>query len=395
MHAPSDTQSSVCPYDVVLVHSSELFLKGKNRIRFGRRLLRNLVAAFETLGARDIQETMGKYLVPLRPGDDPAAVARLLAWIPGVETFAFAHRLPGDFAALQAFIANFAETRPPRTFGIRCRRAWKGFPLDSPAIGRELGHIMVARGWTVDLSAPELPVHVDVLPDSILVFFGQHRGPGGLPVGVSGRVLALVSGGIDSPVAARLMAQRGCPVTYIHFHNVTVDAASVQDKVRRIVRVLQAWQPASRLFLVPFGPLQRAIIIAAPEDMRMILYRRMMIRLADRFADREGAQALVTGDSVGQVASQTLENLQAIYADARRPVLTPLIGLNKAQITDLAQQFGTYALSILPYGDCCAYLVGRHPQTRSRLEEIRAVEADGRFEDLETAAFEAVEIVKV
>lgn len=395
MRAPFVTQPSVRPYDVVLVHSSELFLKGKNRIRFGRRLLQNLVAAFEALEARDIQETMGKYLVPLLPGDTPDAVARLLAWIPGVETFAFAHRLPADFAALQTFIAQLAETQPPRTFGIRCRRAWKAFPLDSPAISRELGHTMVARGWTVDLSAPELPVHVDVLPDSILVFFGHHRGPGGLPVGVSGRVVALLSGGIDSPVAARLMAQRGCPVVYAHFHNVTVNAASVQDKVRRIVGVLQAWQPASRLYLVPFGPLQRAIIITAPEDLRMILYRRMMIRLADRIADRERARALVTGDSVGQVASQTLENLHAIYAEARRPILTPLIGMNKAQITDLAHQYGTYELSILPYGDCCAYLVGRHPQTRSRLEDIRTAEAGGQFGDLETAAFEAAEIVKV
>jgi thiamine biosynthesis protein ThiI len=393
MYDPSVPEASIQPFDVALVHSCELILKGNNRVRFGRRLLRNLRDAFESLGAREIQETMGKYIVPLRPGEDPAAVARLLAWIPGVETFAFAHRLTGDFDALSAFIARFAETAPRRTFGIRCRRAWKGYPLDSPAISRELGHIMVERGWTVNLDHPELPVHVDVLRDATLVFFRQHRGPGGLPVGVSGRVVALLSGGIDSPVAARLMAQRGCPVVYTHFHNQTIDSAGVQDKVRRIVAVLQAWQPASRLYLVPFADLQRAIIVAASADLRMILYRRMMVRLANRIADREGALALVTGDSVGQVASQTLENLHAIYAESRRPVLTPLIGLNKAQIVELARQFGTYELSILPYGDCCAFLVGRHPQTRSCLEDVLTAEAAGGFGELETAALEAAEVV--
>ena len=200
------------------------------------------------------------------------------------------------------------------------------------------------------------------------------EGPGGLPVGASGTVTALLSGGIDSPVAAWRMMKRGCRVMFVHFHSVPYLPATSQAKARALVERLTAWQYASRLYLVPFGEIQREVVLSVAPPLRVVVYRRLMVRIAQELASRAGALALTTGESLGQVASQTLENIACIDEAATLPVLRPLIGMDKLEITAAAQQIDTFEISIEPDADCCTLFTPRHPATRTTLDEIRVAE---------------------
>ncbi|MBN2431048.1 MAG: tRNA 4-thiouridine(8) synthase ThiI [Acidobacteria bacterium] len=382
------------PFHIAGVHSAELILKGKNRPFFEKILMKNLRLAISRLGGiSEVQQTMGKFLLPLAPGTALDDYRHMLSRIPGVETFFFAHRLPHDLAQLKTFLRRLAAGMDKVPFAIRTRRSYKPFPMNSVEINRELGAVLVAEGWPVDLNRPQRAFHVDVLKDSLLLYSDLFRGCGGLPVGSSGKVVSLLSGGIDSPVAARLLYNRGCRVTYVHYHNQTMDACGVRNKIHRIVAFLQAYQPPSRLYMVPFQHLQKAIVSFCPARERMILYRRVMFRIAQRVADKEDALGFVTGDSIGQVASQTLENLRTIYSVARLPVFTPLIGMNKQQVVDLARHYGTYDISILPYSDCCTFMLARRPETHGRVERMREVEENIDLETLEQEAFHDAEII--
>src|SRR6185436_9108497 len=221
----------------------------------------------------------------------------------------------------------------------------------------------------------ELEVHVEVLPGEAFVYAERSAGPGGLPIGSGGTVAALLSGGIDSPVAAWRIMKRGCRVVFVHFHSVPYLPDTSQRKARQLVGRLTQWQYASRLFLVPFGEIQREVVLSAPPPARITMYRRLMVRIAERLARRCGALALVTGDSLGQVASQTLHNLACIDAAAELPILRPLIGMDKLEITTQAEAIGTFEISIEPDADCCTLFVPRHPNTRIRAEEVAAMEA--------------------
>jgi thiamine biosynthesis protein ThiI len=248
--------------------------------------------------------------------------------------------------------------------------------LTSPQVEREVGgRIKSARGWTVDLEHAELVVHIARLADEAFYFFGKERGPGGLPTGTAGRVACLLSGGIDSPVAAHRMMKRGCLVTFVHFHSYPILSRASQEKARELVTLLTTWQQRSRLYLVAFGDIQQQVVLAVPGPMRVVVYRRLMFRIAERIARAAGAQALVTGEVVGQVASQTLENLAVIGAVASLPVFRPLIGMDKDEITAEAVRIGSYPISIIPDQDCCTLFTPRNPQTRAKLAQIEAAEA--------------------
>jgi len=213
-----------------------------------------------------------------------------------------------------------------------------------------------------------------VLPGEAFVYSERSAGPGGLTIGSGGTVLALLSGGIDSPVAAWRIMKRGCRVVFVHFHSVPYLPDTSQRKARQLVERLTQWQYASRLFLVPFGEIQREVVLSVPPPARITIYRRLMVRIAERLARRCGALALVTGDSLGQVASQTLHNLACIDAAAELPILRPLIGMDKLEITAQAEAIDTFEVSIEPDADCCTLFVPRHPGTRMSLEEAGAVE---------------------
>jgi thiamine biosynthesis protein ThiI len=276
---------------------------------------------------------------------------------------------------LATAVVEHLPTEPVANFRVTVRRADKTFPIPSPEVERVIGRrIQDARGWPVDLSHPSFVIGVEIVPGTAFYYYDKIRGIGGLPVGTSGRVAVLLSGGIDSPVAAWRMIKRGCRATLIHFHGYPFVSRSSQDKVGELARLLTRYQLHTRLFLIAFGELQRQITLSVPGPWRVVVYRRLMFRIAERIARDVKARALVTGEVVGQVASQTLENIAVISAATTLPVLRPLVGMDKEEITAEAARLGTYAISIVPDEDCCTLFTPRHPVTRARVAEIEAAE---------------------
>jgi thiamine biosynthesis protein ThiI len=292
-----------------------------------------------------------------------------------VANFSYAGRTVLDLDAISTAILNDLGDRTCSSFRVSARRADKRFPMTSPQIERELGgRIKQARGWRVNLDEPDLTIHVELLTDQAFYFFGKERGPGGLPTGTAGRVVCLLSGGIDSPVAAHRMMKRGCAVTFVHFHSYPILSRASQEKVRELINLLTTWQHRSRLYLVAFGEIQQQVVLSVPAPMRVVIYRRLMMRIAEAIANDRRAQALVTGEVVGQVASQTLENLSVIGSVVKLPVFRPLIGMDKDEITAEATKIGSYPISIIPDQDCCTLFTPRNPLTRARLADIEVAE---------------------
>jgi thiamine biosynthesis protein ThiI len=283
--------------------------------------------------------------------------------------------------------------RHAESFRVTARRADKRFPLPSPEIERRVGaQVQQATGWPVNLSAPAVVIRIEVLTDEAFFFIDRERGTGGLPIGTGGKALALLSGGIDSPVAAWRIIRRGCRVQFVHFHSYPILSRASQDKARALVERLTRSQLASRLYLVPFGAVQQQVVLTVPPPLRVVIYRRLMLRIADRLADRAGCRALITGDALGQVASQTIENLAVIGRAATLPLLRPLIGMDKEEITADAQRLGTYEISIIPDQDCCTLFTPRFPSTRAPVAAVEAAERALDVEALVAGALLQVEV---
>ena len=360
----------------VLVHYHEISLKGRNRPFFVRLLIRNLKAALQGLDHGRLENLPGRLAIPI--GDDLPwpEVRERLRHVFGVANFALAHRVPADLDAITARIAEGIQGLTFPSFRITARRADKSFRLTSEQINREVGAFVKARtGAAVNLTAPALTIFVEILGPEAFVYWERVPGPMGLPVGTSGTVACLLSGGIDSPVAAYRMMRRGCRVILIHFHSVPFLTRTSIEKVRDLAAILARSQFRSTLYLVPFGEIQREVVLNAQAAYRVVLYRRLMLRIAERIARTEHAGALVTGESLGQVASQTLENLAVVEEVVPLPVLRPLIGMDKEEIVDQARRLETYDISIIEDQDCCQLFIPAHPATRTDLVEIRAAEA--------------------
>jgi thiamine biosynthesis protein ThiI len=295
--------------------------------------------------------------------------------LPGIGNFARAERVEPDLDVMAARIGDAVAGRTAESFRVRARRADKRFATPSPEIERVIGRrVQEVTGWPVRLSRPALEIRVEVLTNDAFFFVSREPGMGGLPTGTSGKVLALLSGGIDSPVAAWRLIKRGCRVSFVHFHSYPILSRTSQDKARELVRRLTRQQLRSRLSLVPFGPLQQQVVVSVPPPLRVVIYRRLMVRIAERLAGKIGAHALVTGDSVGQVASQTVENLAVVGGVATLPILRPLVGMDKEEITADAQRIGTYETSIIPDEDCCTLFTPRFPATRATAAAAEAAE---------------------
>jgi tRNA uracil 4-sulfurtransferase len=366
----------------IVVHYQEIALKGNNRPYFIARLVRNLREATSDLGVRDVRALMGRIQIELGSEADWSTVRTRLARVFGIANFAQAGDAPLQVDAIARAILDDLGQRDVHTFRVAARRADKRFPLTSPQLEREVGGIIKqARGWTVNLSDPQFTIYVEALTDRAFYYFGKEQGAGGLPVGVSGRVACLLSGGIDSPVAAWRLMRRGCRVLLVHFHSYPILSRASQEKARELARVLAEFQFHSRLFLVPFGDIQQQVTLTIPPPLRVVIYRRLMMRIAESVAHDRRAHALVTGEVVGQVASQTLENLAAIDRVVTMPVLRPLIGTDKEEITAEAQRLGTYSISIIPDQDCCTLFTPRHPATRARLADVERAEASLPIDD--------------
>ena len=374
----------------IIVHYQEIALKGNNRPWFIARLARNLREATADVGVAEVRVLMGRIEVVLDAAADWQAVRDRIARVFGVANFAQAGRAALDVEAIAAAILNDLGERDVRTFRVSARRADKRFPLTSPQIEREVGgRIKEARGWLVNLDEPEFTIHVEALTHEAFYYFGKERGAGGMPVGVSGRVACLLSGGIDSPVAAWRLMRRGCRVLLVHFHSYPILSRASQEKAQELARLLAEFQLHSRLFLVPFGEIQQQVVLAVPPPLRVVVYRRLMMRIAEAIAREHRAQALVTGEVVGQVASQTLENLASIDSVVSMPVLRPLVGMDKDEITAEAQRLGSYSISIIPDQDCCTLFTPRHPATKAKAFDVVRAESTLAIDEIVAKAVAA------
>ena len=367
----------------IVVHYQELALKGKNRPWFLGKLVRHLREAVSDLDVRSVRALMGRIEIELGPTSPVEPVCDRIRNTFGVANFSLAGRSVLDLDAIARDILRDLGDRTCASFRVSARRADKRFPMTSPQIEREVGgRIKEDRGWRVDLDNPELVIQVELLTDQAFYFFGKERGAGGLPNGTAGRVAVLLSGGIDSPVASHRMMKRGCSLTFIHFHSYPILSRASQEKARELVTLLTKWQHRSRLYLVPFGDIQQQVLLSVPGPLRVVIYRRFMLRIAERIARARHCQALVTGDVVGQVASQTLENLSVVGSVAGLPLLRPLIGMDKDEIVAEAQRLGTFPISIIPDQDCCTLFVPRNPATRAKLPDVEAAEQNLPIEEL-------------
>jgi thiamine biosynthesis protein ThiI len=377
----------------VIVKTHEVALKGKNRPWFMRRLTDNLRAATRGAGVQSVWQ--GQMLVGLTLVDESAwpAVAQRVKDCFGVAKFFRAYQAPQDLGKVKALLPGLLEGRQFASFRITANRADKRFPLGSSEINRDLGkYVQDLTGARVDLERPDLTIFLDVLSRGILIYFQEERGYGGLPVGVSGVLMAMLSGGIDSPVAAWHMMKRGCQVQFVHFHSYPLVDMSSMEKAADLAQHLTRHQYASSLFLVPLSEIQKRIIVSTPPSYRVILYRRFMVRVAEALARRQGAKAIVTGESCGQVSSQTLDNIVVIDQSANIPILRPLIGFNKEEIVDVARAIGTFPISILPDQDCCTLFVPKHPETRGDVETVCRLESALPVDDLVRQALDNTEV---
>ena len=360
---------------------------------FIRRLASNLRRAIKGTGVERVWQQHLMICLALRDDADWDTVRQRVGDCMGVAKFYLAFKVAADLDAVKELLRSELKTHQFDTFRITAHRSNKRFPIKSDAINREMGaFVEELTGAKVRLKGADLDVFIDVVNDGMLVYFDPIQGHGGMPVDSSGTTMALMSGGIDSPVAAWQMMRRGSRVKLVHFHSHPLVDASSMEKAAELAEILTRYQYDAELFLVPFARVQQRIIVEVPPPYRVVLYRRFMVRIAEALAQQQGIAALVTGESLAQVASQTLENIAIVDAAAQMPILRPLIGSNKNDIVDIARQIGTFPISIIPDQDCCSLFVPRHPVTKGSLRVVARLESLLPVDDLVQDALDKVEI---
>lgn len=375
-----------------LLRYGEIALKGQNQGFFIETLARNVRRAVEDLGPTEVRTAFGRIYVTV--DTEPAPAAERLRKVFGVVSLSHVREVNLDLADITAEAVALAEEavagRPDvTTFKVDTRRADKRFPLPSMETSSRVGRAIQDRlpQLRARMRHPDLLLQIE-LRDRAYLSTGTIAGPGGLPYGTGGRALALLSGGIDSPVAAWYAARRGAVVIPVHFHSFPFTSERSKEKVVDLCRALASYTGPLDLWVVHFTEIQRAIQTAVPDALRVLVMRRMMMRVCDHLAPRLGALALVTGESLGQVASQTIESIAAINAATTLPVLRPLIGADKTEIMAHAEAIGTYGISIRPYEDCCSLFLPAHPRTQPTLTEVARAEAGLAVEPLIAEAIE-------
>jgi len=392
--APGYADAFVMRYLIGRYH--EVALKGQNRWRFTAQLKRNLLDIIRDYRLGDIRSEGPRLFVELPDEMDDTTAIERGALLFGLQNFTLSRSMAPDLKVVEREVLAAVRGTTAKSFAVRTRRENKRFALNSMQIDREIGGaVKQALDIAVDLEHPELTINIELFTDRAFVSIGKHPGAGGLPVGISGRAVSLLSGGIDSPVAAYRMMRRGLRLDFVHFHSYPLLSRTSQDKVRELAAHLVRYQGRALLFLVPFGMLQREIVARVRRPLRVVLYRRFMMRIAGTIGAHIGAQAMVTGESLGQVASQTLDNMQVIERAAVLPVMRPLIGMDKNEIIEQARRLETFETSIIPDQDCCTLFVPRHPETHARIEEVEAAESALDVERLVGEAAGAAERVEL
>lgn len=365
------------PEKLYIVHYAEVGLKGKNRVFFEKKLARNIKISLQGTGYAEVKRLHDRILILLHSHSDVAEIENRLRKVIGIAHFELVLRTQKDLKAIKSAALTLTEGKTYDTLKVETKRSDKSFPLTSPEISSEVGGYLIQKTETrAEMHNPDLRIWIDVSNSHAYVYTEKLRGIGGLPVGVSGKVLVMLSGGIDSPVAAWQMIKRGAKAVYIHFYSYPYTDKASLEKAIELVQILAESNYRSTMYLLPFAELQQTIVTDTPSPFRVLLYRRMMARISEHVARMEEAEALVTGESLAQVASQTLSNLRAIEAVADIPILRPLIGFDKIDIIEKAEQIGTFEVSTLPHQDCCSLFVPKHPATRATISELDKAEQE-------------------
>jgi len=385
------------PYTKIIIHYDEITLKGGNRPFFERALLSNIKEFLENIEHGEIYRDGGKFLVSINEKTDLEKIEKTLKRIPGISNFYFAVSEEKDLEKIKRKVVELLNSsdlnETKKSFKIEARRADKKFEYKSPEINAEVGEFVLENtNLIVDVHNPDLEIVVDISIKECFVYFDKILGIGGLPTGTTGKLVSLLSGGIDSPVASYMMTKRGARLIFVHFKNKTIGGANDgEEKIQNLTKILSKFQGKSKLYIIPFEEFQKEIIAKIPAKNRMIVYKRIMFQISEKIAKKEKAKGLVTGDSLSQVASQTLENIAVIYNSTNLPIFSPLIGMNKQEIIDLAVKIKTFETSIIPYQDCCSFLIAKHPETKARLEEIKKQEENLKIDDIIDKTLKEVE----
>lgn len=382
---------------VIIIRYAELFLKGKNRGYFERAFENNLQNALKTFEHEFIKQS-GRYIVRDFSEDDTEIIIEKLKKVFGVHTLSVAYETTSDLESIFEVAKLFA--RPAGTFKVESHRGDKKYPLTSIELSREIGARLLdyAKGkLKVDVHSPSFTIRVDIREHGQALVFGEFiEGANGMPVGTAGRGLLLISGGIDSPVAGHMMAKRGMKVECLHFHSYPYTNMQAKEKVVELAGVLSEYTCGTTLYTVSVTHIQEAIHEKCKPQYMITLLRRFMFRIAERYAKRIGALCLITGESLGQVASQTIEGMTSSNSVVETlPVLRPLVGFDKNEIIDRSIKMGAYDISILPFEDCCTVFLPDFPVIRPKMEDIYREESKLDVEGLIAQAFETVEKIKI
>lgn len=395
----------------IIIHYNEIALKGGNRKFFENFLTRNigrfLQRDFPQIDFKT-ERLFGRIMISFSKSIDSATqeeITRSLMNIFGIANFSFAWKFSRDLKEIEKNIWKIIQTQKLadkiKTFRVNARRSDKNFPLTSEQINQQIGGYLFSKlekklpKIKVKLKNPDLSCFVEITEKDAFIYFKKIKGAGGMPQGVSGKALALLSGGIDSPVAAYYAIKRGVRIDFIHFHSMPFVSPASVEKVEYLAKIIGKFQLDSKIFMIPFGEIQKKILLNVPEKLRVIFYRRLMFQIAESLAKKENYLALYTGESVAQVASQTLENINATNESVQIPILRPLIGFDKEEIIAKAQEIGTMETSILPHEDCCTRFIPKHPETRANLIQIKDIEKNLAISEYVAFALQKMKIIKM
>jgi len=378
-----------------MIKYGEIILKGLNRPKFEERLIKNIKYRLYGLGEIKITKIQATvYIEPLCENYDYDEAINRLKKVFGILYISRSKKLEKDMEIIkkEALRCLDAEKSKGRTYKVEAKRTDKSFPLKSPEIQQEVGAALYEKYYgelKVDVKNPDIVVQVEIRPEGAYVYSHKEAGPGGLPLGINGKCALMLSGGIDSPVAGYMIAKRGIELIAVHFHSYPYTSERAKNKVLDLAKKLSDYVGRIELFVVPFTDIQLLINDKADNDMLVILMRRYMMRITEKIAEKYGAKAIVTGESLGQVASQTIESIAVTNEVADMPVLRPLIGMDKEEITKISRKIDTFDISIQPYEDCCTVFVPKHPKTKPRVDFAREQEA--RLEGIDKLVEEAIE----
>ena len=388
-------------FDTILCHYAEVGLKIGNRRFFENWLKQNIKASLLRVISKeefDIRKIHGRILVELKKdiSKDKNNISRALSDSFGVAYFAFAKTVSQDIRLIREESLSILNENQFETFKIKARRPDHRFLLTAQQVNEDVGAFVLSKiNKTVKLNDPDITCFIDIVQGVVYLYTEKIIGPGGLPTGANGKVVGLLSAGIDSPVATIMAMKRGASVILVHFHSVPMTTEDSIEKVKQLTEVLRRYQSRIHLYLVALTTIQKEILVKTKEKFRILLYRRFMIRIAEMIAKKDKAKALITGESLGQVASQTLGNIAAIESVSTIPILRPLIGLDKQEIMDLAKQYGTYDISILPDQDCCSLFVPKNPATNAKKQYLDQEENNLKIDDLMKEAIDSIEYVNI